>query len=113
MIMQVVPFVREGLGNSSYLVQVGESEAVLIDPDRSVDRYLRSARERGWKIGAVLETHLHADFVSGALEVGYLTNTAELAEHGADRGADDLVAFRGQKPEGRIEAFALDGSLHR
>lgn len=82
MIMQVVPFVREGLGNSSYLVQVGESEAVLIDPDRSVDRYLRSARERGWKIGAVLETHLHADFVSGALEVGYLTN-AHLYASGA------------------------------
>ncbi len=69
----VIPFVREGLGNSSYLLQVGEGEAALIDPDRSVDRYLDTAASQGWKISAVFETHLHADFVSGALETSHAT----------------------------------------
>ena len=71
--MTVIPFVREGLGNSSYLLQVGEGEAALIDPDRSVDRYLDTAASHGWRISAVFETHLHADFVSGALETSHAT----------------------------------------
>jgi len=67
--MNVIPFVHEGLGNSSYLVASGQASAVLIDPDRTAQRYLDAAEARGWRIGAVLETHLHADFVSGAHEV--------------------------------------------
>ncbi|MEX1253280.1 MAG: rhodanese-like domain-containing protein [Dehalococcoidia bacterium] len=66
--MKVLPFVHEGLGNSSYLVEVGDGDALLVDPDRSFDRYLRAAEERGWSIAGVLETHVHADFVTGAVE---------------------------------------------
>lgn len=65
----IVPFVHEGLGNSSYLVGLGKGEALVVDPDRSAGRYLAEAATRGWRITAVLETHLHADFVSGALEL--------------------------------------------
>jgi glyoxylase-like metal-dependent hydrolase (beta-lactamase superfamily II) len=71
--VEVIPFVREGLGNSSYLVQVGEGEAVLVDPDRSIDRYLETAHSRGWRVVSVLETHVHADFISGVLEVAHAT----------------------------------------
>ena len=67
--MNVVPFVHEGLGNSSYLVELGGQEALLVDPDRSAERYVRAAEDRGLRIIAVLETHLHADFVSGAREL--------------------------------------------
>ena len=69
--MTIVPFVHEGLGNSSYLIELADGEAALIDPDRTVQRYLRAAEERGWRIAHVLETHLHADFVSGAREVAH------------------------------------------
>lgn len=71
--MTVVPFVHEGLGNSSYLVELGEKKAALIDPDRNVRRYLQAAESRGWDIDAVFETHLHADFVSGAREAANAT----------------------------------------
>jgi glyoxylase-like metal-dependent hydrolase (beta-lactamase superfamily II)/rhodanese-related sulfurtransferase len=67
--MKIVPFVHEGLGNSSYLVGLSDNSALMIDPDRSVQRYLDAASERGWRIDAVLETHLHADFVTGAHEI--------------------------------------------
>jgi glyoxylase-like metal-dependent hydrolase (beta-lactamase superfamily II)/rhodanese-related sulfurtransferase len=69
--MNITPFVHEGLGNSSYLVELVGDGALLVDPDRTVDRYLRAAEERGRKIVAVLETHLHADFVSGSRELGH------------------------------------------
>lgn len=72
--MNVTSFVREGLGNSSYLVDVGRGEAVLVDPDRLVDRYFAEAARKQLKIVAVLDTHVHADFVSGALEALALTD---------------------------------------
>jgi glyoxylase-like metal-dependent hydrolase (beta-lactamase superfamily II)/rhodanese-related sulfurtransferase len=68
--IEPVPFVHEGLGNSSYLLGVGDGEAVVVDPDRTIGRYLAEAEARGWRIAAALETHLHADFVTGAVELG-------------------------------------------
>ena len=75
--MKVIPFVHEGLGNSSYLVGLPGGEALLVDPDRNVDRYLRAAADQGWRISAVLETHLHADFISGTHELGARRDVAE------------------------------------
>jgi glyoxylase-like metal-dependent hydrolase (beta-lactamase superfamily II)/rhodanese-related sulfurtransferase len=67
--MNIIPFIHEGLGNSSYLVGLDGGNAILVDPDRTVQRYLDAADARGWRIATVLETHLHADFVSGAHEL--------------------------------------------
>lgn len=67
--MTVIPFIHEGLGNSSYLVTFGGRDALLVDPDRNVERYFVAARDRGLRIVGALETHLHADFVSGANEL--------------------------------------------
>lgn len=68
--MKVIPFVHEGLGNSSYLVEFGDGTAALIDPDRTTARYQAAAAAQGWRIVAVLETHLHADFISGVTQLG-------------------------------------------
>jgi hydroxyacylglutathione hydrolase len=67
--VRVELFRDENLGNGSYLLPVSPTEAVLIDPDRRVDRYLHKARALSLDIVGALETHLHADFVSGALEL--------------------------------------------
>ena len=67
--MEVVPVVDEGLGNSSYVVEVDDGEAVVVDPSRDPRPYLAIAAHRGWRLRAALETHLHADFVSGAREL--------------------------------------------
>lgn len=61
-------FVTEGLGDSSYLIASG-GEAAVIDAQRDVSRLLRVADANGWRIRAVLETHVHNDYVSGALEI--------------------------------------------
>jgi hydroxyacylglutathione hydrolase len=77
--MDVRLFRDRGLGNGSYLVRVADGRAVLVDPDRRTRRYLAAAADRNLEIVAVLETHLHADFVSGALEIRAATG-AEVYE---------------------------------
>ncbi len=59
----IIPFVDEGLGNSAYLVGSQAAKgAVLIDPLRDADRYLRAASRRRLRIAYALDTHLHNDF---------------------------------------------------
>lgn len=61
-------FVTPGLGDNSYLLHSGE-EAVVIDPQRDAWRFLSEAASRKLKIRYVLETHVHNDYLSGALEI--------------------------------------------
>lgn len=68
----VHPIADVGLGNTSYLVVAGDRAAV-IDPRRDVTEYLALAQQLGTTIVAAFETHLHADFVSGARELAAAT----------------------------------------
>ena len=65
----VVALVDEGLGNSSYLVDLGEGRALVVDPPRDPTRHLAVAEARGLAISHTAETHLHADFVTGSREL--------------------------------------------
>ena len=63
-------FFDEGLAQASFLVGCDRSrEAVVIDPRRDVSVYLDAAKQHGATIVAAIETHVHADFVSGAREL--------------------------------------------
>src|SRR5581483_5775083 len=100
--LNVIAFVHEGLGNSSYLVDIGEGRALLVDPDRTLQRYLDAARARGWRIEAVLETHLHADFVSGAREAAAATGATLFLPR-------DARVRLPHEPVDGASRFALDG----
>lgn len=72
--MFVRQYYLECLSHASYLV--GDSvtgRAVVIDPQRDVELYLADAAENGLTIEGVLETHFHADFLSGHLELAHRT----------------------------------------
>lgn len=56
------------LAHASYLIG-SEGEAVVVDPQRDVDQYVAEAEAQNLKIKYVIETHLHADFVSGHREL--------------------------------------------
>jgi len=87
--MFVEQFVDEGLGNSAYLLGSPDTKlAVMIDPLRDVDRYLATAERLGVQIVHVLETHLHADFVSGAREIAAQTGAMIGASLEAHLGFD-------------------------
>jgi hydroxyacylglutathione hydrolase len=66
--MELEIFVTPGLGDNTYLIASGD-EAAIIDPQRDAGRFLAAAEARGVAIRHVLETHVHNDYVSGALEV--------------------------------------------
>ncbi|HAP75148.1 MAG TPA: MBL fold metallo-hydrolase [Acidimicrobiaceae bacterium] len=78
------------LSHASYLV--GDSvtgKAVVVDPQRDVAQYLADAEAHGLTITHVLETHFHADFLSGHLELAERTG----AVIGFGRAAEDKVQF--------------------
>src|SRR5579884_671878 len=60
------------LAHASYMLG-SEGEAAVIDPQRDVDIYLNTAQKHGLKITHIFETHLHADFVSGHIELAART----------------------------------------
>jgi hydroxyacylglutathione hydrolase len=63
------PVVDEGLGNSAYVVELGDGRALVVDPARDPTPYLELARWRRLRIAYAAETHLHADFVTGSREL--------------------------------------------
>lgn len=60
------------LAHASYLIG-SDGEAAVVDPQRDVDEYLADSEAQGLKIKYVIETHLHADFVSGHQEIAART----------------------------------------
>ena len=60
------------LAHASYLIG-SDGEAAVVDPQRDVDEYLKEAEAHGLKIKYIIETHLHADFVSGHHELAART----------------------------------------
>ena len=104
------------LAHASYYIGSG-TEAAIVDPQRDVQQYLAEAEAHGQQIKYVIETHLHADFVSGHVELAARTGAkivfgekaqAEF-EHLAVTGGDELSVGRvrlkiletpGHTPEG-------------
>jgi rhodanese-related sulfurtransferase len=97
--MDVARIRHEGLGNTTYLVEVAPGRALAVDPDRRVRRYLEAADERGWEIVAIVDTHVHADFVSGSLELGRRTG----ARLFLPKDAGVAFAHQGVVPGERLE----------
>lgn len=70
--VQIERFYLGCLAHASYLI-ASDGIAAVIDPQRDVDIYIDAASRNGWTIAHVIETHLHADFVSGHLELAERT----------------------------------------
>ena len=69
----------EALAQAAYLIGCQRTgEAIVIDPQRDIDRYLRLAHEQKLRIVAVAETHIHADFLSGTRELAEATGAKVL-----------------------------------
>jgi len=71
-------FVTRGLGDASYLLASGR-EAILVDPQRDAWRFIAAAEAKGWRIVRVLETHVHNDYLSGAIETRAATGAEIVA----------------------------------
>lgn len=70
--MFVQQFFTKGLAHSSYLLGAS-NVCAIIDPQRDIEHYIEAAEEMGMSITHILETHLHADFVSGHMDLAKRT----------------------------------------
>ena len=116
--MQFRQFYAKGLAHCSYAFG-GKKECVIVDPSRDIAQYLEVAKEWKLSITAVIETHLHADFVGGHSELAdatgakiYLSKAANaLFPHHAlqdggrfvvDQFSIEMIDTPGHTPEGSI-----------
>ncbi|MFG3700924.1 rhodanese-like domain-containing protein [Micromonospora sp. NPDC047620] len=86
MAVEVSVIATSSLGDRSYLASDG-AVAIVVDPQRDIDRVMYLAGAKGVRITHVVETHIHNDYVSGGLELARLTGADYLV------AADDEVRF--------------------
>ena len=84
--VEVLPIETPALGDRSYLVHDGEA-ALVIDPQRDIDRVVALAAGAGVRVTHVAETHVHNDYVTGGLALARAAGAAYLVN------ADDPVSF--------------------
>jgi hydroxyacylglutathione hydrolase len=101
--VEVYVIATSSLGDRSYLATDGRV-AVVVDPQRDIDRVLALAGERGVRIIHVVETHIHNDYVSGGLQLAQLTGAEYLV------AAADEVAFD-RMPAADGDAVAVSDRL--
>jgi hydroxyacylglutathione hydrolase len=123
--LTVIPVVEEGLGNAAWLVDLQDGRALVVDPARDPTPYLELARQQRLRIAWAAETHLHADFLSGSLELAAACGAQVLAPRASrlafdHHGLDDdqqvnlggltlrAVATPGHAPE-HLAYLLLDG----
>jgi glyoxylase-like metal-dependent hydrolase (beta-lactamase superfamily II)/rhodanese-related sulfurtransferase len=100
------------LAHASYLIG-SEGEAAVIDPRRDVDEYIDEAKARGLAIRCVIETHLHADFVSGHLELSERTGAKIVFSHRAGVTFPHLAVREGDQIRlGSVELRVLETPGH-
>jgi len=110
--MQVEQIYTGCLAQGAYYIE-SDGEAVVIDPLREVQPYLDRAAKSGAKIKYVLETHFHADFVSGHLDLSKKTGAPIVYGPNAQTGFDAHIAKDGEElPVGKMKIRVLHTPGH-
>lgn len=96
--MLIQPFFVKGLAHISYVVG-GSKNCAVIDPKRDVESYLEAAKAMGLRITHILETHLHADFISGHLDLAERTGATIYAPKSGNGQFDHIGLAEGDSFE--------------
>lgn len=100
------------LAEAAYYIE-SNGEAAIIDPMREIEPYLEMLEERGAKLKYVLETHFHADFVSGHLDLAKQTGAKLIFGPTASPNYSSYIAEDGERFElGKIEIQVLHTPGH-
>ncbi len=76
---RLIPLVDEGLGNSAYLADLGDGRALAVDASRDLRALRQAASRQGLRVAFAADTHLHADFLSGAVQLAASDGATVLA----------------------------------
>ena len=96
-----------GMGQNSYVLGCGEGRAVVIDPRRDVDEYLRLARENDLSIDYILETHRQEDFEFGSATLAEMTGAKIVSGHHELFGQTDIKLKDGEELEVGTTRFVV------
>jgi len=100
------------LAHASYLIG-SEGEAAVVDPQRDIEQYINEAEAEGLKIKYVIETHLHADFVSGHRELAECTGAKIVFGRKANAAFDHTPAKDGDEFKvGKVDLRVLETPGH-
>mgnify|MGYP002629873056 CR=1 FL=1 len=89
------------LAQNAYLIGCQRTgEAIIVDPERDVDRYLKIAADNDFKITAVADTHIHADYLSGVREL--MEHHGVTAYLSAEGGPDWQFEWAKENPKARL-----------
>ena len=104
--------VDAGLGNSAYLVDLGDGRGLAVDASRDLRTLAASADELGLRIAFAADTHLHADFLSGACQLAATQDAEVLASAAGERTFDHRGLREGDEVDLgglRLRALATPG----
>jgi glyoxylase-like metal-dependent hydrolase (beta-lactamase superfamily II)/rhodanese-related sulfurtransferase len=102
--LEVVSIETPNLGDRSYVVGRNGS-AIVVDPQRDIDRVEQILAERGWTASHVLETHFHNDYVSGGLELSRVLGAEYVVPSGMD------IAFTAHQVSDKAELDSGTGLI--
>ena len=92
----LIPLIDEGLGNSAYLADLGDGRALAVDASRDLRALRQAASRRRLTIAFAADTHLRADFLTGAVQLA------------ADEGATALASAAGHREFAHIPLAGQD-----
>ncbi|MFP5253056.1 MAG: MBL fold metallo-hydrolase [Actinomycetes bacterium] len=111
----VVPLLDEGLGNSAYLVDLDDGRALAVDVGRDLRALRTVAARRGLTVAFAADTHLHADFLTGSVQLAATDGARVLASAAGEReyphvalADEDEVDLGGL----RLRVLATPGHTH-
>ncbi|MQA62838.1 MAG: MBL fold metallo-hydrolase [Actinophytocola sp.] len=115
MAVDLIPLVDEGLGNNSYLVDLGDGRALAVDVSRDLRAVRAATRRRGLRVAFAAETHLHSDFLSGAVQLAATDGARVLASAAGERDFAHSSLRDGDEADLgglRLRAMATPGHTH-
>ncbi len=108
----LVPLVDEGLGNTACLADLGGGRALAVDASRDLRALRQAASRRGLRVAFAADTHLHADFLTGAVQLAAEQGVAVLAAAAGHRAFPHIPLADGDEVDLgglRLQALATPG----
>ncbi len=93
--MEVIGIRTASLGDATYIIAVGD-QAIVVDPQRDIERFLEILKQRGLTLSHVLETHMHNDYISGGRDLAKRTGADLILPAASGAGFPFIPAFHGE-----------------
>ena len=94
---ELIPVVDDGLGNTTWMVDLGDGRALVVDASRDLRAVHAAARQRDLTVAYAADSHLHADFLTGAVQLAHDEGALVLASAAGHREFDHRGLVEGDE----------------